>query len=59
VVIRNIERKGPSRHRDYYSVEITGDGERGKSTKKNQQRRRILHLVFDAPLGMKTNCYPF
>ena len=43
MVIRNIEIKG--RVGDYYSVEITGDGECSKSTKKNQQRRRILHLI--------------
>jgi hypothetical protein len=43
VVIRNIEIKG--RVRDHYSFEITGDGERSKHTKENQQRRRVLHLI--------------
>jgi hypothetical protein len=52
VVIGNVENKGAGRRRDYFSFEITGDSERGKSTKKNQQRRRILHFVSfsDAPV---------
>jgi hypothetical protein len=47
VVIRNVqtETRGKVRSRDYFSFEITGDGERSKNAKKNQQGRRILHLI--------------
>jgi hypothetical protein len=50
MVVRNIKIKG--RACDYFSFEITGNGERSKSTKENQQRRRILHLMSsaDAPV---------
>jgi hypothetical protein len=42
-MVRNID--GQRRIRNDFGFEITGDGERSKSTKENQQRRRILHLV--------------
>jgi hypothetical protein len=43
MMLRNIDAQ--RRVRDDFSLEITGDGERSKSAKENQQRRRILHLI--------------
>jgi hypothetical protein len=43
MMVRNIDAQ--RRVRDYFSFEITGDGDRRKSTKENQQRRSILHLI--------------
>ena len=38
---------------DYLGFDIAGDEQSSSRTKENKKRRRILHLVFDAPLGMK------
>jgi hypothetical protein len=52
MMVRNIDYQWRVTLFNYCGFEITGYGERGKSTKKNQQRRRILHLVSfsDAPV---------
>lgn len=56
-VVRNIGGER-ARARDYFRFDIASDEKSGRERKENKKRRRILHLMFDASLEMKTNYRP-